>query len=222
MDIVALLDSLTPAISFLSGAAVSLGGVYLSSWLGANQRRREQLEKDRRDALEVFANVLSLLMDSNPVLAFIFPPPPVGVDGWLEALRQYRSPDVQVEALLKQWESLRVAMMRVALLQSSPEVLEIGMTLRMDLDDFYARFTNALAIQEKIIAPIKASGPGVWDGDDDELRSLSEEFSSLDVYACHENCQEGVMKLAEVLGWEEPHHEPPKPRRLRLNRKRPE
>ncbi|MBV8863062.1 MAG: hypothetical protein JO082_15240 [Mycobacterium sp.] len=131
--------------SVIVSPAGALAGVWLTSSLTARQRRRDQQDKYRDNALHGLARFMSLAIDANPSMV---------LSG---DLREYTSPEDAIAGLYERWKVAREPLVLLAYSHPSDEVRRLAFDVQAGLE-LVLRRTDDL-IKSNPDAEMRLGGP---------------------------------------------------------------
>jgi hypothetical protein len=109
-------------VSVIVSPIAALMGAWLNSHLAQRQRRRDQQDTYRENALQGLASFMSLVLDANPSLI---------LNG---DLREYPTPIDAINGLYERWKSAREPLVLLTFSHPSERVRRLAFTLQAELE----------------------------------------------------------------------------------------
>jgi hypothetical protein len=109
-------------VSLIVSPASALAAVWLTSNLATGQRRREQEDRARADALSALGHLAAVYADAMPSLVY---------NG---DLREYTSPEDAIKGLYARWNKAREPMMVLNVSHPSAEVRDLAFGVQGELE----------------------------------------------------------------------------------------
>jgi hypothetical protein len=119
-------------VSVIVSPIAALVGAWLNSHLAQRQRRRDQQDTYRENALQGLASFMSLVLDANPSLI---------LNG---DLREYPTPIDAINGLYERWKSAREPLVLLTFSHPSDQVRKLAFTLQAELEMVLRNTDDAL------------------------------------------------------------------------------